>query len=318
MFFLLAYESVTLVFLNAQADAVLNTRVVIINSPPTIVSVVTSDDPFGAEDYPDGIINSLVPAGERPIYVSGIVEDVNSRLTITNVRATAYRSGVYGGSGCSPNDANDCYVTDGCDLQIDGTVTDVQQRYTCLVPFKYFTDGTMYGGEFPDEHWVVSVQAFDDQGGISDPLATDREIQTLLAVNFPLTIDYGVLAPGDSTDEWSRVSQTISQAGNDVADVEVSYQTYSAAPYFGGTMDCVHTGGMGAIPNENQQWSVVAGGYGSPGTTNLTDQPERAETAVAYRHGENPMAPLYWNIRIPESGVSGTCTGSVSISAVSH
>lgn len=301
-----------------QADAVLDTQVTVSNSLPTLESVMTSNVAFGEEDYGGGEINTLVPSGTRDLFVTGIVEDVNGRDSIAGVTVVLYRSGVTGGENCDVNNGNDCYAASGCDLVDDGLTTDLQWHFSCLVPLAYFMDGTMDGGEFPDEHWVVSVRAEDDQGGVSEFFSVERELQTLLAVELPSDINYGELSAGESTDETSRVSQRIFQAGNDVADVEVSFQTISGAPFFGGVMDCVHTGGTGSIPSERQRWSIVNGGYESIGATALSERPTRAETAVPYRHGENPSSPLYWNISIPSSGVSGTCTGSVSISAVSH
>ncbi len=300
-----------------QADAVLDTQVAVLNSPPTVGSVATSDDAFGGEDYVGGEINTLVPDGARDLYVTGIVEDLNGRDSIVDVTAVMYRSGVDGGVGCEANE-NDCYVSSGCELLPDGGATEWQWRFSCPISLAYFADGTMTGGEFPDEHWVVGVRAQDDLGGESDFVSIRRELQTLLAVEFPWTINYGVLSAGDETDEATRVLQLIFQAGNDVADVEVSYQTLSFAPFFGGVMDCVHNGGVGSIPGSRQKWSVVDGGYESPWATSLTDIPTRAEVAVPYRHGTNPSVPIYWNVSIPETGVSGTCSGSISISAVSH
>lgn len=296
----------------------MDTQVTIPNASPSIVSIFTSDAAFGSEGYSDGIIDTLVPDGLRTLYVTGVVEDGNDRLSVSRVWAVFYRSGVDGGVDCAANDANDCYVSDNCALSIDEGVSDYQQRYSCPISLQYFVDGTMFGGEFPDEHWVVEVYATDTVGDTSDPGSLEREIQTLLSVSFPSVIAYGTLSPGESTDEYSRVIQLVGQSGNDEADVEVYYQTFVPPPFYGGTMDCVHNGGTGSIPNSLQQWSLRAGGYDASGTKDLSSEPTVAALNVGYRHGVNPVRPLYWNISIPSAGVLGTCTGSVTISAVSH
>lgn len=288
----------------------------ILNEDPEILDVRTSDDPFGEESYATGKIRTLVPGGTKVIYLSGEVEDMNGFADLERVRATFFRSGVENGSECAYH-LNDCVSVSVCDFE-EVETSSFQARYSCPIQLAYFADSTAQGGEFPDESWMARVDVFDRRGATASDSSVTREIQTLLAVHVPGSIDYGALEAGQATDESTEFLQLISQQGNDETDVEVSYSTAPGAPSYGGTMDCVHTGGEGAIPNGMQQWSLVPGGYDSAGTSDLTTTQSRAKLGIPYRHGENPSAPLYWNIRIPSSGVSGTCTGSVTISAVSH
>ena len=85
------------------------------DATPVVVSVMTSDSAFGSEEYPDGIINTLVSGGTKTVYVTGIVQDDNGQVDLAGVGVVFYRSGVSGGSDCAVNDANDCYVVNNCD-----------------------------------------------------------------------------------------------------------------------------------------------------------------------------------------------------------
>lgn len=288
------------------------------DATPVVVSVATSNSAFGSEGYPDGTVNTLVSGGTKTVYVTGVVQDDNGQVDVADVDVVFYRSGVAGGSDCATNDANDCYVTKDCDMTTGGVATETQWRYSCPVSLRYYADGTMAGGEFPDENWVAAVTVTDSSGATSTDRSLTREIQTLLAVDLPLSVSYGTLSLGASTDESSEAEMIVSQLGNDRADVEVSYSTDSGSPTYGGTMDCVHTGGNGSIPSGNQQWSLVPNHHGGSGSYDLTDSATVAAVDVGYRHGENPTKPLYWNIRIPSSGVLGLCTGVLTVSAVSH
>ena len=309
--------SVATVIIRSEAESV-PASVLVPEAIPFVVSALTSNSAFGSEGYPDGIVNTLVSGGTKTIYITGDVQDDNGQQDIAAVGIVFYRSGVDGGSDCVENNANDCYVMDHCDLTTSGIPTETQQRYSCPVPLQYYADGTMAGGEFPDENWIAAVTVADSTGGSFTDRSFVREMQTLLAVDLPSSVQYGTLSLGASTDESSEAEMFAGQLGNDEADIEVSYSTDPGSPTYGGTMDCVHTGGSGSIPSGNQQWSLVPNHYGGSGSYGLTDVPAVAATNIGYRHGENPTKPLYWNIRIPSSGVSGLCTGVITMSAVSH
>ncbi len=305
-----------LVQADSQAQTI-DTSILLANAPPFVSSVRLSNSAFGSEEYSGGI-NSLVPGGTKTIYLNGIVQDNNSGDEIDHVDSVFYRSGVAGVGGCVENDGNDCYKVFDCELSSDG-VTSLQRRYSCPLDLWYFADSTVAGGEFPGDHWVASVTVFDRAGAHATNASLAREIQTLLALHVPGSVNYGILSVGESTDEANEFAHVISQEGNDESDVEVSYSTAPGAPGYGGTMDCVHNGGIGAVPSGRQQWSVVPNHYGGPGSVSLTAVPAVVPLGVGYRHGATvPSEPVYWNISIPDSGVSGTCTGSVTISAVSH
>lgn len=296
----------------------INTMLAIANAAPSFVSVRTSADSFGSEDYADGKIDTLIPSGAMMLYLTGVIEDTNNRAEIDLVSAVFYRSETDGGADCVANGANDCYVVADCDLDSIVGMSDTQLRYSCPIGIQYYADATEAGGEFADEHWIVAMTASDVHGAIGTDQSQTREIQTLLALDFDRVIDYGTVSLGMETDESTAATQGFAQAGNDRADVELSYSTVAGSPSYGGFMDCVHNGGTGAIPSGRQQWSVVSNYYGGVGSYALTDAQAIAPLDIAYRHGSNPTGTLFWNVSIPESGVSGTCSGSIIVSAVSH
>lgn len=285
------------VFVMALAPA----RSVRATSAPTIVSKFVSATANGMVDsYAGGTIDNLVAGGVRTIYINGVVEDLDGQGDITEVDVKFYRSGA--GAGCTTSQ-NDCYIFDNCVLDTEN-VTSNQKRYNCSLNIQYFADSTSTGGEFPSEAWVVDVTVKDTLEGSSNDTSLTKDMQTLLALAIPTSINYGALSLNQGTTGATNVAQVISQAGNDLADVEVSSAQSG--------MLCT----IGSIPRANQQWSLTDVGYGGMGTTALSASATDTNLAVPYRHGNNPTQSLFWNILVPESGLGGTCSGTVNVSTI--
>lgn len=303
LFVIAFFVVMALVLIQSQAVNV-NTAVSIENVDPTVESIYFNDTAFVASDgYPGGTINTLVAGSTKTIYVNGVVEDLNGRDDIIGVALVFYRSSVSGGSACA-SDKNQCYLDAVCDTQTNADSS--QYDYSCQIQLSYFIDSTSAGGAYPFDNWVAEVSVSDGVATGSDQ--ETKEVQTLLALNVPSSVDFGTLSLGDETSSENNQAMVVTQRGNDEADVEVSS---SAA------MSCTING---TIPVANQQWSLTDIGYGASGTAALSGTPTDTNLYVDYQTDEAtaPTETVYWNIAIPSGGVEGTCSGATTIAALSH
>ncbi|MFH1142291.1 MAG: hypothetical protein ABIH67_03495 [Candidatus Uhrbacteria bacterium] len=272
------------------------------NIAPTIESVYLSSSANAKTDaYPGGTINDLVPGGALAIHINGVVEDLDGRDNIDKVNTIFYRSSVTGGLACTP-DKNSCYRVNACVLTDNANPN--QKEYDCEILIQYFADSTDNGGNFPADSWFVFVKVEDVATESDIDTTVTKELQTILSLNIPSILDFGPFSLGDSTDTGTNIHYTITQYGNDRADVEVS----------GSAMVCQN----GQIPVGNQEWSLTDVAYGQG--TDLTDSAVNTYIDIGYRTDDATELSkiIYWNLGVPISGVVGTCNGMLTIDAVAH
>lgn len=272
------------------------------NTPPTVVSVVTSNTFNGTTDnFPGGSIN-VVPGGIKTVYVNGVVEDLDGQNTITNVRGVFYRSGATNGTACT-NSGNDCYVVSSCGVVNAGDPN--QKIYSCRMDLQYYSDSTDASGRYPSENWVAHVEVTDGTDTGSDSTLT-KEMNSVLSLNFGGDIAFGTHGVGDVTTASNNVEFSIAQSGNVNADVEVSMPS---------GMTCT----SGSIAASNLKWALTDVGFASGSATALTGSPVDTNLNVPYGTDASPAPSnfLYWNISIPVA-IGGTCSGITTISAISH
>lgn len=296
---------VALVMINSQA-ANTNTQVAIDNVSPTVEAIFLSNDAETGDggqqvdDYAAGTINSLVSGSTKNLYLTGYVKDMNGSDDITNAEAVLYRTGATNGADCTA-DKNDCYVDATCDVFDKTGVTDLW--YSCG-PFavQYFADSTSAGGAYLSDNWTGRVEVTDGTTTGNTTLA--KEMQTLLSLSIPGSIDYGTLALGAVTTDANNQTLTVTQQGNDAADVEVSSATAMACTV------------RGTIPVASQAWALTDIGFATstPLTGGATD------TALGITYQTDEVTPttgiLYWNVAIPDNNTEGTCTGFMTVSAI--
>lgn len=297
---------IAIVVINSQANDV-TTSVTIGNVDPTVDTIFVSNSPNGSSnDFGAGII--LYPGTTRTIHVNGHVSDENSVSDIndSSISVTFYQSSVSGGANCTPAN-NTCYVVAGNDCTLSN-INATTRAYNCPVPMHYYANNTQTGTYAADD-WLVSVTVTDNSGPSSASLGTTSgvtgiEVNSLVALSIPDMIDYGTIELGNETSNTNNMSMIIGQAGNEIADVEVSSAT---------DMTCT----IGTIPVANQKWSVEDVGFSDEGAVSLSGTETNANLDVPQRitDEENPTKVLYWNILIPHA-VGGTCTGTSVISAI--
>lgn len=271
-------------------------------SPPGVVDEFITTSAYSyINTY--NIQNPLVPnvGITKTIYVNGRVTDGDGVGTsfadgdLNYVELRLYRE--FAGAGCT-QDVNDCYQTYCTVTPNSSTVL----NYSCIVEVSYLADSTMSGGTHENEVWNAEVIVQDDSEQLSSLIKT-FEIQTLLALGIPSSLDFGAMLREQATTSTTNTEFTLTQQGNDLASVFVS----------GEDMPCSVNG---IIPISNTQWSLTDVAYDDPSTTDLSGTPTNVNLSIGTDDDGLLMKSLYFNIMLP-AVVSGICSGSISVEATS-
>ena len=271
-----------------------------VNHPPAVQDVFVNNYAFNYSDF-YSVSTPIAPAvgATKNIYVNGRVFDEDGVGTsyedgdINTIELQFYRSNI--GANCTP-DPNDCYRVYCSVTPNSGTVL----NYSCLVELSYIADSTMTGGTHESEVWNAEVVAKDDAQSV-DSTIKEIEINTILALLIPQTLDFGTLTRAQATTSQNNVEYALVQQGNDTASVEVS----------GSSMTCSING---SIPLGDIQWSLSDVGAGDVLSNALTSSPINTGLSVGTDDDVGLSKSLYWNIVMPDV-VSGLCSGTSVISA---
>ena len=294
------------VMINSQADSSTASATISPNSSPTVSTKFISSTSNGGNDALNLAADFTLAAGTTStVWVNGLVADNNGDADIASVAVTLYRTTTSGGAACSA-DNNDCYTNAACTLDAAAGTT-LQTGYNCSFSLEYYTDSTVTGGVAPSDTWYLSVTATDLSSNTGSDATYTKEMPLVTSLTIPGAISYGSLALGTSTTNATNTSLTLTQQGNDQADVEVSMA--------GPSLDCI-TGATatGAIARASISWAITDTDVA--GSTALTSSAVDTNNSVGYRTGAVVTDELYWNIVIPATGVGGTCSGTVTVSTI--
>ncbi len=265
------------------------------NAEPVVGSVVMSvTTPNGA---PVDAIN-LSELATTLVYVHGTVSDADgaSDINADQLQVDFYRNGLANTFAC-PEDNNNCYrVVGGCQITNQQANS---EDYECIIPLQYYADPTDIG-TWGAEQWEARILATDMSGATSS-VTVATEVNSLTALNLSGDLGYGAFGLG--TTSTSDVALTITNTGNTALNVEAS----------GADMACAR----GAIPVSNQHYAFSPGQDFSV-MTSLTATPTlnivnlNKQTSAA-----SAGATMYFKLVAPVFGVSGSCTGLNTITAVS-
>jgi len=301
------FVAILLVSVNSQADSV-TTQTVVTNVAPTVDTLVLKDN--GATVAASGTL-TLNAGTTEAVTITGTVSDDNGVATsfasgdLADLEGELYVTSLgVGGCASGTTDNNSCYFTNGVGNCVLGSVVDsTTLNYTCSFSQQYYADGTLTGAVAPADTWTASVKVVDDSA-LSATSTQLYEIGTLLALSIPGSINYGTLAREASTTNTNNQEMTITQYGNDGADVEVS----------GTTMPCTV---VGTVPIANQKWSLTDLSAASGAVTALTGSAVDSNFAISYRTSDAGALTkiLYWNIIMP-AVATGTCSGTNTITSI--
>jgi hypothetical protein len=257
------------------------------NQPPTVSNVSLNG----------GNAINLTENTTTTVSCTATLSDPNGGADITSATATIYRSGV--GPSCTPDD-NNCYqiASSSCIL---GTVAGNDRPATCTADIWFHADPTDVG-PYSAETWMCTITAIDS-GGLtgSSSTATGVEMNTLLALDVTLQINYGTMLPGDTIDPLS-ITSTVTTTGNAAIDVQLS----------GTDM----TSGANSISVSQQRYATSTVAYSSGYTLTTTPTLLELTTGKPTAHPSNQAQNIYWGIQIPLGTPMGSYSGQITFTAV--
>jgi len=264
------------------------------NVAPTISNVLVYDN--------DSLVsgNIILNQGTTDIvYCNATVTDLNGYLDIIDYNATLFHETTTAGAA----DQNiDHYTNATCmNSTISGNITSINVQCTFNVWF-YANNGT----------WTCNVTAFD--GNSINHSSGTEIIDPLFALDLNTSvIDYGELAPGDSSAD--DVPVRVTNFGN--MDINVSVEGYGVTLHDGLAMDCI----LGDINVSYEKYDV------QPGQTianmyNLTENPlingvPGLTIPKNTVDGSNSTNTTFWKMHVPYGNpLKGFCNGTVLFSAI--
>lgn len=247
--------------------------------------------------------------GTRTIYVQGTVTDnngCNDIDTVTNWDMDVYRTDVASGAGCT-TDNNDCYKNIGTgNLTIAGCtgVGDLNATYEWTAAIQYYADATDTGAVNAATNWTVGVTAGDESAGVSSVATDTFEFNSLYAFDITTTVPYGTLALG--ADSAQKII-TFTQTGNRDLDAD---QTAS------GAMVCDGSGSQN-IAVAQAHISLTNGFTYGTGDAGLATGPVNFNLTLGRRTNDGAVLTKdsYLILRVPTTGLRGTCTNTVTFTA---
>lgn len=238
------------------------------------------------------------------VTVTATVTDNNGCEDIDSVSVKLYRTDL---TATGADDENHRYTVSA--TQDGGTCTaggsDLTATYTATIDVYYYADPTDAGSVNEATDWTAQVTPSDEATGTAD---TDTiEMDTLTALNVTTTIAYGELALNANTGTTDQTT-TVTNTGNEGLDVDVD--GYGASDGDGYSMTCT----LGTIPVANEKYHTTAStDYATK--TALSDTAAEVDIDIAQRTDTVTTGDLYWGFGMPETGVGGSCTGTVVFTA---
>ncbi len=262
-------------------------------SAPNIISL-TIEDPI-----------TLVPNSTKTINCSAIVEDYDTEIDVVNASAEFFHSTSFYGDS---DDNNTHYTNESCIIDASyGGVYDV--FVYCGFKIQYYANkGT----------WNCTMEV-NDNSSYSDTKTNDTQINPLLAINLPPTINYGLVnATYVSKENITRVANF----GN--VPLNLTLSGYGYAENDNLAMNCT----LGSNKNISVHYEKFNLTSTSPidqsdfsefdlKYVNLSSSPEVYEFDLDYNFDETTNGAYndtYWRIYVPE-GVAGSCSGNIIFGA---
>lgn len=300
IFFVIAVVSLAvIVILVSLADNTTQT-VAITNAAPTVDNVTISATSYGGSAADLTLTeNTTITA-----YVFGAASDTNGCDEIDQTSQFTLKFFRTDQTDACSADNNNCYTASAATTvdQCTPGGSDTSSRYQFAVSVQYWADSTDAGGPNAATTWTAKVIATDD-GASTGNATTTTEMNSLIALNVTAAIDYGTVALNAVSNEQTA---TITNTGNRNMDANVKGDA---------NMTCTT---VGAIDIGQVKYSLSQGfTYASQGTAmTLVDANTTNSTAQRTNEGVASTTPLYFKLGVPASGVAGTCTNTLTFTAI--
>ncbi len=263
----------------------LTTTVTVSNSAPTV----------GAITCP----SSLTPTAETTVTLNcnATVTDLNGYQDLAGVRAEFYNDSL----GASANYTKH-YNNATCILTDNVTTTSVAK---CTFNIYYHASPVI---------WTIYFNATDSSGstGSSTNTVTVNQLTALNVTN--TSIPFGSVSLGAQS---SEITTAIKNTGNVNIDLNINESLY------GGQMACNGVGSANITTDAAStgvRYNLTSGFNFDTAPWKLTESNDLRDvnftkSYVGTGTATPPQYNLYWLIKLPASGISGTCTTTTRISA---
>lgn len=275
------------------------------NAQPTVDSLITTETSGGSDT--DTV--TLTENSVTTVYFSGTAsddngcEDINDPTLWTYV---AYRTDVANAHECTA-DMNDCYQGHPDNMTItacDGG-GDLSLDFEGSVDLEYYADATdAFAPTHSATDWTVKLFVRDETSNEEGELADTYEVESLRALDLSGPVNYGNLTLGEDS-EMQTI--TVTQTGNQTFDVDVSMPD----------MEC---DGAGSEDIPATQLHISTDDEFVYGTDDQAVTNDAAGFDLNMTVREDDLTPLTSNIyailRLPDTGLRGTCDAIMTITAV--
>ena len=235
---------------------------------------------------------TLSAGGTVVVTASATVTDVNGGADISSASGMLYHS-----TSTSPgSDDENIHITNAtCTL---GTPSGNDVVATCKFTMNFMAlVGT----------WTANITAVDSLSAQVSG-TDDNTVNALVALDVVnATVDFSSLELG--TNSTSATALSVRSQGNAIID----------ARFKGGTYTCTTTG---TIPVGNTKYGLTTGTYDELTTALTADDVTQTGFNLGIRgsggsaNGANSDKIEYWGIKIPTTGVAGTCTNTLTVTAI--
>ena len=277
-----------------------------VNNVAPVVSAVTING---------GSAIDLTESSTKAVTLTATVTDNNSCYggEISSVLGYVYRSGV-GYTGCDTSgeaDNNYCYPEISCSV-VGGTCTDNTDgsaNYTCTVDLQYYADPTDTNTQYPDDNWLDTIKAIDDDTASSiTQVSSGVELNSLTAFDVTGSINFGSLGADESNDPLDKIITT-TPTGNVGLDQEHSGSANMCTDY--------PTCAVGTPIAVSYQKYALTSLTSYPSATVLSTAPTEVELNVLKPTTGSPTTKnTWWGILIPSGTISGAYSGANTVTAV--
>lgn len=279
------------------------------NVAPEVLTIVLTN----SSNSSTSVNVTLNPASYKYAYCNGVVRDWNNNTDILNVTARLFQNGT---SEFASDDNNIHYTNNTCYIDYNVTNTiygddstgNFTANYSCSFSMQYYTSPGI---------WNCSVYAYDSYNW-NGTNSTTGEVNELLAVTLPSSIDYGTV---NSTYVSEENITNVSNAGNVM--INLSLQGYAVDVGDGYAMNC-SKGNVKNISIVYEKYNLTASNPSVSGLSefeslyrNLTSSAVVKKFNLNYRQEDgydDAINATYWRIYVPK-GVAGTCQGNIIFGA---
>lgn len=286
------------------------------NTAPTVDTVITTASSGGSDSGNNG--STGVTISESPstttIYVRGQVTDLNGCEQISTAsgdwQLKQYRTGASGagaGATCTTADSNDCYNFTESEVTLSNCTvggSDTTADYQFTATLSPYVDATDTSSVYSSDNWTSKVTVTDSSGSVATGTDVFEVAGTIALALGGSCINYGSLSLGQNS---SDVTCDVTNTGNGAITVQVSgdHDMYCNGP------------GSANIPLANGKYSGTASlAYASKVALSTTPTTISDITITPNRTGSGYSRNVYFQLGVPSSGVGGTCSNTVSFTAL--